>query len=112
MIGVSSMTEDDLKRQHWQYLGTVGIVRDHAPRLYVVGINGANDFLIGLAINGNTVQRLPCESYDELVSRVRCDPALRGDDVNMATCLYTPHVEPKSVRQTQPRFQHDHPRGA
>ena len=96
------MTPTELQSQPWQYLGTVGVVRDAdgVPSLYVVGINGGDAFCTGLTINDNTVERLPGETWDELVARVRRDPILRGDPANIATAIY-PGIEPKAVQARQ-----------
>jgi len=106
------VTPTELPRQPWQYLGTVGIVRDPpgVPYLYVQGIVAGEDFCIALTINGHRFDRLPGESWDELVARVRNDLDARGDPMNLATCIYDPHVDPKPVRYVQPRFQYENAR--
>lgn len=104
------MTPAELKRQRWQYLTPYGVRRDDAPTLYVVGINGGSEYLTGLTINGNTIERLPGETFADLVARVRTAPDIRGEATNIATCTYDPHVDPKPVRQTQPRFQYENAR--
>ena len=107
------MTPAELNRQPFQYLGTTGIVRDPEPAppyLYVAGICGGDAFCVGLTLNGNTIERLPDESWDELLARCRRDPELRGDPSNIAVCIYSPHVAPKPVLQYSGRFQ-PQPRG-
>jgi hypothetical protein len=78
-----------LRHRH-QFLGTVGIVRDPegVPQLLVRGINGRDAFVTGLNINDTFVERLPDESWDDMIARVRRDPVLRGDPNNIATCVY------------------------
>jgi hypothetical protein len=77
-------------RQKHQFLGTVGIVRDPegVPQLLVKGINGRDAACVGLNINDTFVVRLPAESWDDMIARVRRDPVLRGDPANIATCVY------------------------
>lgn len=93
------MTPDELHSQPWQYLGTVGVVRDppNTPALRVQGINGASEFTVGLYINGQTVMRLPLESVDHMTARVRRDMTLRGSPDNEAVTLYNPHTPPKAI---------------
>jgi hypothetical protein len=94
------MTADELCAQPWQYLGTVGVVRDppNIPPLLVQGINVGSEFSVGLLINGQTVMRLDGEAVDDLTARVRRDMLLRGDPSNEAVTLYSPHVTPKPIR--------------
>jgi hypothetical protein len=99
------MTEAELKRQHWQYVQPVGIIRDHAPVLYTRGICGGESFCIAITVNGNTFNRLAGESWDALLTRVRTDLTARGDPSNIATCAYDPPVQPQEVHSVQPRFR-------
>jgi hypothetical protein len=98
------VTPDELRSQSYQYVGTVGIVRDPegVPTLRVAAINGGDAFCIGLQINDTFVERLPDQSWDALVARVRRDPALRGDPANVAIAIY-PGVTPKPVSHRQMR---------
>lgn len=91
------MTPRELTAAEWTYLGTVGIVRDNAPRLRVQGVQGGSDFTVGLYINRQTVMRLPGESVDDMTARVRQDMPLRGSPDNEAVTLYNPHVAPKTI---------------
>lgn len=106
------MTPAELPRQRWQYVNTVGIIRDAegVPALYTRGIVGGEDFCVAITVNGNTFDRLPGESWDELLARVRNDLVARGDAMNIATCIYDPHIDPKPVRNVQPRFQYENAR--
>jgi hypothetical protein len=99
------MTPDELPRQRWQYVQPVGIVRDDAPALYTRGIVGGDAFCVAITVNGNTIHRLDGETWDAFLSRLRNDAVVRGDASNIATCIYSPHVEPKDVKNIQPRFR-------
>ena len=84
------MLKHELKRQRTQYLSLTG-VQDRfmtAPGLKVRGINGGEDFVIGACINGNIVDRLPGESVDDLIMRIRADADLRGNPANEAELIY------------------------
>ena len=107
------MTPAQLRRQRWQYVSPGGVIRDPPgiPALYTRGIVGGEDYCVAIAVNGTTINRLDGESWDDLLTRVRTDLNARGDAKNIATCLYDPHVDPKPVRQVQPRFQHENGRG-
>lgn len=91
------MNERELAASAWDYIGTVAIVRDGAPPLRVMGVNGASEFTTGLQINGQNVMRLPGESVDDLTARVRQDMTLRGSPDNEAVTLYDPPVTPKPI---------------
>lgn len=101
------MTPAELQSHPWQYLGTVGIIRDppNTPSLLVQGVGGGSEYTVGLYINGQVVLRLPGESVDDMTARVRRDMTLRGDPNNEAVTLYNPHVAAKPIRLVQPRFQ-------
>ncbi len=101
------MTPAELQSQPWQYLGTVGIVRDppNTPPLLVQGVPGGSEYTVGLLINTQVVLRLPSESIDDMTARVRRDATLRGNPSNEAVTLYNPHVAAKPIRLVQPRFQ-------
>ena len=93
------MNARELAASAWDYLGTVGIVRDPpgVPPLLVQGVQGGSDFTVGLLINEHVVLRLDAESVDALTTRVRRDMTLRGDPNNEAVTLYNPHVAPKPI---------------
>lgn len=96
------MTPAELRSQSYQYVGTVGIVRDQdgVPTLRVAAINGGDAFCVGLQINDTFVERLPDESWDDMIARVRRDPVLRGAPDNIATAIYPGvPVRPVSARQ-------------
>jgi hypothetical protein len=98
------VTPDELKRSEWSYVSPCGIVRDppNIPRLLVKGVNGGDDFACGLVINGQMVKRLPSESWDDMLARVRRDMTLRGDQDSEAIVVYNPHVPPKPIRTIRP----------
>jgi len=84
------MLKHELKRQSIQYLSLTG-VQDRfmtAPGLKVRGINGGGDFVIGARLNGNIVDRLPGETVDDFMMRMRADTDLRGDPANEAEFIY------------------------
>ncbi|MFN3911486.1 hypothetical protein [Hyphomonas sp.] len=101
------MKAADLARQRWQYVSPCGVIRDRegVPALYTRGIVSAEDFCVAITVNGHRFDRLSNERWDDLLARVRNDLDARGDAMNIATCIYDPHVEPQEVRQHQPRFQ-------
>jgi hypothetical protein len=101
------MKAEELTRQRWQYVSPCGIIRDAAgiPALYTRGIIGGEEFCVAITVNGVAITRIDGESWDELLARVRNNMDARGDAMNIATCIYDPHVEPRAVNQRQPRFQ-------
>lgn len=84
------MLKHELKHQQIQYLSLIGVQDSNmtAPGLGFRGINGGHHFVIGARINGNVIDRLPGETVDDLIMRIRADADLRGDPANEAELIY------------------------
>ena len=84
------MEKWELKRQRIQPVNPVGInpLPASVPPLRVLGIHGGSDFVIGVRVNGNVVDRLPGETVDQLTFRVQADAEVRGDPANEAHLIY------------------------